>query len=41
MTDPLYSMSISKLAPLLASREVSPVEVTSQLLERIKARDGE
>ena len=41
MTEPLYSLSISPLAPLLARREVSPVEVTAQLLERIKERDGE
>jgi aspartyl-tRNA(Asn)/glutamyl-tRNA(Gln) amidotransferase subunit A len=40
MTEPFYSLSISKLAPLLANREVSPVEVTSQLLERLEARDG-
>ena len=41
MTEPLYSLSISQLAPLLARREVSPVEVTAQLLERIKERNGE
>ncbi len=41
MTEPFYSLSISELAPLLARGEVSPVEVTAQLLERIKARDGE
>jgi aspartyl-tRNA(Asn)/glutamyl-tRNA(Gln) amidotransferase subunit A len=41
MTEPLYSLSISKLALLLAQREISPVEVTSQLLARIKERDGE
>ena len=34
-------MSISRLAPLLARREVSPVEVTAALLERIKDRNGE
>ncbi len=34
-------MSISRLAPLLARREVSPVEVTAALLQRIKERDGE
>ena len=41
MTEPFYSMSISKLAPLLSRREVSPAEVTAKLLERIKERDGE
>ncbi len=41
MTEPLYSLSISELAPLLARREVSPVEVTAQLLARIKERNGE
>ncbi len=41
MTEPLYSMSISRLAPLLARREVSPVEVTAALLARIKERNGE
>jgi aspartyl-tRNA(Asn)/glutamyl-tRNA(Gln) amidotransferase subunit A len=40
MTDALYSLSISELAPLLARREVSPVEVTEQLLERIERLDG-
>jgi aspartyl-tRNA(Asn)/glutamyl-tRNA(Gln) amidotransferase subunit A len=39
MTDALYSLSISQLAPRLARREVSPVEVTEQLLDRIKAVD--
>ena len=34
-------MSISRLAPLLARGEVSPVEVTEQLLKRIHARDQE
>ena len=41
MTEPLYSLSISRLAPLLARREVSPVEVTEELLGRIAQRDGE
>ena len=41
MTEPLYRLSISKLAPLLARGEVSPVEVTAQLLARIKERNGE
>jgi aspartyl-tRNA(Asn)/glutamyl-tRNA(Gln) amidotransferase subunit A len=41
MAEPLYPMSIRELAPLLAKGEVSPVEVTEQCLERIKARDGE
>jgi aspartyl-tRNA(Asn)/glutamyl-tRNA(Gln) amidotransferase subunit A len=34
-------MGISRLAPLLARGEVSPVEVTEQLLKRIHARDQE
>jgi aspartyl-tRNA(Asn)/glutamyl-tRNA(Gln) amidotransferase subunit A len=41
MTDALYSLSISELAPLLARREVSPVEVTEQFLERIQRVDGQ
>jgi len=41
MTEPWHGMSISRLAPLLARREVSPVEVTAQLLQRIRERDGE
>jgi aspartyl-tRNA(Asn)/glutamyl-tRNA(Gln) amidotransferase subunit A len=40
MTEPLYSLSINRLAPLLARGEVSPVEVTDQLLQRIAQRDG-
>ena len=39
--EPLYRLSISRLAPLLARGEVSPVEVTAQLLERIQERDRE
>ncbi len=39
MAEPLYSMSVSQLAPLLARGEVSPVEVTEQLLARIKEQD--
>ncbi|MGO9621390.1 MAG: Asp-tRNA(Asn)/Glu-tRNA(Gln) amidotransferase subunit GatA [Desulfobaccales bacterium] len=41
MTEPCHGMSISGLAQRLARREVSPVEVTAQLLERIRERDGE
>ncbi len=41
MTEPWHGMSISELAPRLARREVSPVEVTAQLLQRIRERDGE
>ncbi len=41
MTEPWHGMSISELAPLLARREVSPVEVTARLLQRIRERDGE
>jgi aspartyl-tRNA(Asn)/glutamyl-tRNA(Gln) amidotransferase subunit A len=41
MTEPLYRLSIRELAPLLARRQVSPVEVTKQLLARIIERDGE
>jgi len=41
MADALHSLSISQLAPLLARREVSPVEVTDRLLERIARLDGE
>jgi aspartyl-tRNA(Asn)/glutamyl-tRNA(Gln) amidotransferase subunit A len=37
----LYRLSISELSPLLARREISPVEVTEQLLARIAARDRE
>jgi aspartyl-tRNA(Asn)/glutamyl-tRNA(Gln) amidotransferase subunit A len=41
VAEPLYSLSLSRLAPLLARGEVSPVEVTEQLLKRIEERDGE
>lgn len=41
MGEPLYRLSISQLAPLLARGEVSPVEVTEQFLERIGRRDQE
>ena len=41
MTEPLYSLSISRLASLLAQGEVSPVEVTEAMLTRIKEKDGE
>jgi aspartyl-tRNA(Asn)/glutamyl-tRNA(Gln) amidotransferase subunit A len=40
MAEPLYSLSISRLAPLLARREVSPLEVTEAFLSRIAAKDG-
>jgi aspartyl-tRNA(Asn)/glutamyl-tRNA(Gln) amidotransferase subunit A len=39
MTEALYALSISELSPLLARREISPVEVVEQLLSRIAARD--
>jgi len=39
MAEPLYSMSISRLAPILGRGEVSPVEVTEQFLERIGRLD--
>jgi aspartyl-tRNA(Asn)/glutamyl-tRNA(Gln) amidotransferase subunit A len=41
MGEPIHSLSISKLAPLLASGEVSPQEVTEACLTRINARDRE
>lgn len=41
MAEPWHGMSISELAPRLARREVSPVEVTAQLLQRIRERNGE
>jgi hypothetical protein len=41
MGGPVYSLSISQLAPLLARGEVSPLEVTEALLARIQERDGE
>ena len=40
MTESLSSLSISRLAPRLARGEVSPVEVTDHILERIAAKDG-
>ncbi len=40
MAEPLYSLSINDLAPLLARGEVSPVEVTESLLGRIAQQDG-
>jgi aspartyl-tRNA(Asn)/glutamyl-tRNA(Gln) amidotransferase subunit A len=41
MTEPLYSLSISRLAPQLARGEVSATEVTETLLTRIQERNGE
>jgi aspartyl-tRNA(Asn)/glutamyl-tRNA(Gln) amidotransferase subunit A len=41
MGETLHSLSISRLAPLLARGDVSPVEVTEELLARIKACDRE
>ena len=41
MTEPFYSLSVSRLSSLLARGEVSPVEVTEAMLTRIKERDGE
>ncbi len=37
---PLYALPICELAPLLESRQVSPVEVTETVLRRIEALDG-
>jgi aspartyl-tRNA(Asn)/glutamyl-tRNA(Gln) amidotransferase subunit A len=39
MTEALYALSISELSPLLARREISPMEVVEQLLSRIATRD--
>lgn len=41
MTEAFHRLSISQLAPLLVRREVSPVEVTEQLLARIRTKDKE
>ncbi len=41
MTEPLYRLSISELSPLLAAREVSPVEAAEACLARIAERDPE
>jgi len=41
MTEPFYRLSLSRLAPLLARGEVSPLEVTEQLLDRIRRLNGE
>jgi aspartyl-tRNA(Asn)/glutamyl-tRNA(Gln) amidotransferase subunit A len=38
MTEPLYRLSISQLAPLLTTREVSPVEVAEACLARLADR---
>ena len=40
MTTPLHFMTITELAPLLAAKKLSPVEVTRALLERIDRLDG-
>jgi aspartyl-tRNA(Asn)/glutamyl-tRNA(Gln) amidotransferase subunit A len=40
MAEALYNLSISRLAPLLARGEVSPLEVTDAFLSRIAAQDG-
>jgi len=39
MAEPLYRLSISELAPLLATGEVSPVALTEELLARVEALD--
>ncbi|MEW6387796.1 MAG: Asp-tRNA(Asn)/Glu-tRNA(Gln) amidotransferase subunit GatA [Thermodesulfobacteriota bacterium] len=41
MSEAFCRLSISQLAPLLSSGQVSPVEVTEELLSRIAARDNE
>lgn len=40
MATPLHWLTITELAPLLASKQLSPVEVTRALLERIDRLDG-
>ncbi|MCY4653616.1 MAG: amidase family protein, partial [Dehalococcoidia bacterium] len=41
MTDtPLHYMTIADLAALIKTRELSPVEVTNAMLDRIDAEDG-
>ncbi len=40
MTEALYYQTITEVAALIKSKEVSPVEVTTALLERIEAIDG-
>lgn len=40
MSDPLYSLTIGQLSPLLQKGEVSPEEVTEVLLTRIAEQDG-
>ena len=40
MATPLHWMTITDLAPLLASKQLSPVEVTRAMLERIDRHDG-
>ena len=40
MDQPLYYKSISELAPLIKAKQLSPVEVTRVLLERISRLDG-
>jgi aspartyl-tRNA(Asn)/glutamyl-tRNA(Gln) amidotransferase subunit A len=40
MADDLCSLSISQLAPLLAARQVSPLETVEAFLARIAHRDG-
>ncbi|OPX18889.1 MAG: aspartyl/glutamyl-tRNA amidotransferase subunit A, partial [Desulfobacca sp. 4484_104] len=41
MSEPLYSLTIGQLAPLLHQGEVSPQEVTQACLDRIAALDGQ
>ncbi|MDD3581463.1 MAG: Asp-tRNA(Asn)/Glu-tRNA(Gln) amidotransferase subunit GatA [Desulfobacca sp.] len=41
MSEPLYSLTIGQLSPLLHQGEVSPQEVTQACLDRIAALDGQ
>jgi len=40
MTTPLHDLTIAELAPRLAGKELSPVELTRAMLERIDRLDG-
>lgn len=40
MTEELYYHTITELASLIESKEISPVEVTADILERIASVDG-
>ena len=41
MTADLHYLTISELAPMIERKEISPVEVTRHMLDRIERIDGD